>query len=98
MGICNLFRPKVIAQRVVAAVKRCFALMMVAVAVVIATARDLWAQTAGSTFPDLAEPISITEVGTKVVAFLAVGLGVVVAIKIGLVLMRKLLGWFGKGV
>lgn len=98
MGYCKLFRPKAIAGRVVATVKRWFMAVMVAVAVVAATASQALAQTAGSTFPDLAEPISITEVGTKVVAFLAVGLGVVVAIKIGLVLMRKLLGWFGKGV
>lgn len=67
----------------------------------IGLAGQVMAQTTGTTgnsFPDLAEPISITEVGTKVVAFLAVGLGVVAAIMLGLVLIRKLLRWIGRGV
>jgi hypothetical protein len=64
-------------------------------ALVIGTAHGLYAQTAGSSFPDLAEPVDVTEVCTKVVAFLAICVGAVLAIKLGMAVLTGIMGWFG---
>jgi len=57
---------------------------------------ELLAQTAG-TFPDIAEPVSITEVCGKVVVFLGVAVGAVLAIKVGMALLSGIMSWFGVG-
>lgn len=56
------------------------------------------AQTSGTSFPDIADVIPIDEIGTKVTTFLVTSLGIVIAIKLGIVLGKKMLKWFGSGV
>ncbi len=71
--------------------------LVTALAVIVGLAGDLLAQTSGSSFPDLAEPVDITEVCTKVVAFLAICVGAVLAIKLGMAILTGIMSWFGVG-
>ena len=64
----------------------------------VLTAVPALAQTSGTSFPDIADVIPIDEIGTKVTTFLVTSLGIVIAIKLGIVLGKKMLKWFGSGV
>lgn len=78
-------------------VSRAVGMLTILCCTLVVMTGDLLAQTSGSSFPDIVETVDITEICTKVAAFLAVCVGAVLALKLGMAILSGLMSWFGVG-